>query len=533
MAKIFLYDTTLRDGTQGEGVSLTVDDKLRVLKRLDKLGIHYAEGGWPGSNPKDIEFFQRAGDLQLQQLRLTAFGSTRRASLAVEDDPNLAAILESGVKAAAIFGKTWDLHVREALRTTLEENLRMIYDSISYLKSHGLEVIYDAEHFFDGYRANPQYALETVRQAAQAGADSISLCDTCGGTMPWVVEELVTMLRGELATPLAIHAHNDSGLAVANSLSAVRAGATGVQGTINGYGERNGNADLCVIIPNLMLKLDKTVISKEQLASLTQVSRYVQELANQNPDPRQPYVGASAFAHKGGIHVSAILKHPQTYEHIEPELVGNERRVLVSELAGISNIIYKAQEFNLELDRNSPVTKKLVSQIKELEHTGYQFEGADGTFELLLRKALGQISPLFVLEGFRLITEKREDNGDPISEATIKLRVGESRVHTAAEGDGPVNALDNALRKALETFYPQLEGIKLSDYKVRVIDEKSGTAAKVRVLIQSKDEKRSWGTVGVSTNIIEASWRALVDSLEYGILCRGEEGKESKQHLAY
>ena len=313
MAKIFLYDTTLRDGTQGEGVSLTVDDKLRVLKRLDKLGIHYAEGGWPGSNPKDIEFFQRAGDLQLQQLRLTAFGSTRRASLAVEDDPNLAAILESGVKAAAIFGKTWDLHVREALRTTLEENLRMIYDSISYLKSHGLEVIYDAEHFFDGYRANPQYALETVRQAAQAGADSISLCDTCGGTMPWVVEELVTMLRGEISTPLAIHAHNDSGLAVANSLSAVRAGATGVQGTINGYGERNGNADLCVIIPNLMLKLDKTVISKEQLASLTQVSRYVQELANQNPDPRQPYVGASAFAHKGGIHVSAILKHPQKY----------------------------------------------------------------------------------------------------------------------------------------------------------------------------------------------------------------------------
>lgn len=525
MAGILLYDTTLRDGTQGEGVSLTVDDKLRVLKRLDKLGIHYAEGGWPGSNPKDIEFFQRARDLSLEQLRLSAFGSTRRASLAVEDDPNLAAILASGVKTAAIFGKTWDLHVREALRTTLEENLSMIYDSIAFLKSHNLEVIYDAEHFFDGYKANPQYAIETVRQAAAAGADMISLCDTCGGTMPWLVEELITRLKEEISTPLAIHAHNDSGLAVANSLAAVRAGATQVQGTINGYGERNGNADLCVIIPNLMLKMDLAVISQEQLANLTQVSRYVQELANQNPDPRQPYVGDSAFAHKGGIHVSAILKHPQTYEHIEPELVGNKRRVLVSELAGVSNIIYKAEEFNLKLDRTSPVTKKIVSEIKELEHQGYQFEGADGTFELLLRKALGQISPLFVLEGFRLITEKKEDNGNPLSEATIKLRVGERRVHTAAEGDGPVNALDNALRKALETFYPQLKRIKLSDYKVRVIDEKSGTAARVRVLIQSKDDKRSWGTVGVSTNIIEASWRALVDSIEYGLLCTDQEEK--------
>lgn len=528
MADLLLYDTTLRDGTQGEGVSLSVEDKLRVLKRLDKLGIHYAEGGWPGSNPKDIEFFQRAVDLELKQLRLTAFGSTRRANLAVEDDPNLKAILDSGVKAAAIFGKTWDLHVKEALRTTLEENLRMIADSIRYLKSHGLEVIYDAEHFFDGYKANPEFALETVREAAKAGADFISLCDTCGGTMPWEVEELVLKLKEELAVPLAIHAHNDSGLAVANSLAAVRAGAVQVQGTINGYGERTGNADLCVIIPNLMLKMGYKVISEEQLSTLTQASRYVQELANQSPDPRQPYVGASAFAHKGGIHVSAILKHPQTYEHVQPEQVGNRRRVLVSELAGISNIIYKAREFNLELDRTSPITKEIVSQIKELEHKGYQFEGADGSFELLLRKALKQISPLFVLEGFRLITEKREDNGEPISEATIKLRVGDQQVHTAAEGDGPVNAMDKALRKALESFYPQLKEIKLSDYKVRVIDEKSGTAAKVRVLIQTKDGKRTWGTVGVSTNIIEASWRALVDSLEYGLLLPAKQDNQDK-----
>jgi len=336
------------------------------------------------------------------------------------------------------------------------------------------------------------------------------------------------MLKEELAVPLAIHAHNDSGLAVANSLAAVRAGAVQVQGTINGYGERTGNADLCVIIPNLMLKMGYKVISEEQLSTLTQASRYVQELANQSPDPRQPYVGASAFAHKGGIHVSAILKHPQTYEHVQPEQVGNRRRVLVSELAGISNIIYKAREFNLELDRTSPITKEIVSQIKELEHKGYQFEGADGSFELLLRKALKQISPLFVLEGFRLITEKREDNGEPISEATIKLRVGDQQVHTAAEGDGPVNAMDKALRKALESFYPQLKEIKLSDYKVRVIDEKSGTAAKVRVLIQTKDGKRTWGTVGVSTNIIEASWRALVDSLEYGLLLPAKQDNQDK-----
>ncbi len=526
MADLLLYDTTLRDGTQGEGVSLTVEDKLMVLKRLDKLGIQYAEGGWPGSNPKDIEFFQRAADLKLNQLRLAAFGSTRRAKVAVEDDPNLDAILKSGVKTATIFGKTWDLHVREALRTTLEENLRMIAESVAYLKSHGLEVLYDAEHFFDGYNANSQYALQTVREAAAAGADCICLCDTCGGTMPWLVEELVAKLHAELKTPLGIHTHNDSGLAVANSLMAVRAGATQIQGTINGYGERNGNADLCVIIPNLTLKLGREVISAEQLATLTQVSRYVQELANQSPDPRQPYVGASAFAHKGGIHVSAILKHPQTYEHIAPELVGNKRRVLVSELAGISNIIYKAREFNLQLERSSPVTGRIVSQIKELEHKGYQFEGADGSFELLVRKELSQIPPLFVLEGFRLVTEKKEDNGPAISEATIKLRVGDSRVHTASEGDGPVNALDNALRKALETFYPQLKSIKLSDYKVRVLDEKSGTAAKVRVLIQTKDEKRSWGTVGVSTDIIEASWRALVDSLEYGILFAADEPQQ-------
>lgn len=522
--KIELFDTTLRDGTQSEGVSFSVKDKLNIAKQLDEFGIHFIEGGWPGSNPKDIDFFKEVWNLELKNSRIVAFGSTRRAGINVEDDANIQAILASRVKVASIFGKTWDFHVTHALGTTLEENLSMISDTVSYLKDKGLMVIYDAEHFFDGYKANPEYAIATIKAAAEAGADRVVMCDTNGGMVPTEVYRIVTEVKELVDVPLGIHAHNDSGVAVANTLIAVALGIDHVQGTINGLGERCGNADLCAVIPNLQIKMGLSCVSDEQLARLTEMSRYVYEICNLHPDNRQPYVGSSVFAHKGGIHVSALRKHPETYEHIDPKLVGNHTRVLVSELSGMSNVLYKADEMGIKLDKESPATKKLLETVKAMEHEGYQFEGAEASFELLMQKALGTYTNLFELVGFRIISEKQ--NGEPLTEATIKVKVGSEIIHTAADGDGPVNALDNALRKALESVYPALKEIKLSDYKVRVLDEKSGTAAKVRVLIDTTDGKHTWGTVGVSTNIIEASWQALADSMEYGI---SKKMKEEEQ----
>ncbi|MBM7853891.1 2-isopropylmalate synthase [Desulfohalotomaculum tongense] len=517
MAAVKIYDTTLRDGTQGEGISLSVEDKIKIALKLDAMGFHYIEGGWPGSNPKDMEFFRKISRYNLTHATITAFGCTRKPGTAVERDVNLNAILQSGVKAAAIFGKSWDFHVTQALNTTLEENLAMIEQSVAYLKKHGLEVIYDAEHFFDGYKANREYALATVEAAQRGGADTVVLCDTNGGTMPCEVQEIIADVKTRIHRPLGIHAHNDCELAVANSMVAVRAGAAQVQGTVNGYGERCGNANLCSIIPNLAFKYNVTSIPRENLVHLTEMSRYVSEVANVNPNPHQPYVGASAFAHKGGIHVSALLKEASTYEHIQPEQVGNKRRVLVSELSGVSNLFYKYKEMNVNADAQKPAARRLLEEIKQLENKGYQFEAAEGSFELLMRKAFNGYREPFSLESMRIIMELKENQ--PVhSEAVIKMKVKDNVVHTAAEGNGPVNALDNALRKALEEVYPAVKKMKLNDYKVRVLDEKAGTESVVRVLIETGDGKRSWSTVGVSTNIIEASWQALVDSMAYGLL---------------
>ncbi|MEG6523353.1 citramalate synthase [Desulfotomaculum sp. 1211_IL3151] len=511
-----MYDTTLRDGTQGEGVSLSAEDKVKIALRLDDMGFHYIEGGWPGSNPKDMEFFHLIKHHHLKNAQVTAFGSTCKPGVEPEQDTNLNGLLDAGVQVATIFGKSWDFHVIKALNTTLEENLRIVQGSVAFLKGKGLTVFFDAEHFFDGYKANQEYALQVLRAAVQGGADAVILCDTNGGNMPHEIQQAVTHVARELpGVELGIHAHNDGEMAVANSIMAVQAGVTQVQGTINGIGERCGNANLCSIVPNLSLKMGCTTIPAANLAYLTELSRYVYELANLNPVANQPFVGESAFAHKGGIHVSALMKEPGTYEHMAPELVGNVRRVLMSELAGISNLLYKYKE--LQLDKGSPEGRQVLEQLKNMEHKGYQFEAAEGSLELMLRKAINGYQEPFQMESMRLILEMREQN--PIhSEAVIKLRVGEEIVHTAAEGNGPVNALDNALRKALETFYPEVAGMRLSDYKVRVLEEKAGTEAQVRVLIETGNGKKNWGTVGVSTNIIEASWQALADSMAYGLL---------------
>ncbi|MCK8816158.1 citramalate synthase [Natroniella sulfidigena] len=511
-----IYDTTLRDGTQREGISYSTEDKLNITKKLDQLGIDYIEGGWPGSNPKDIEYFKSVKKLDLKSAKITAFGSTRRANIKPEDDQNLQAILDSGVEVATIFGKTWDLHVTEALKTTLEENLEMIESSVRYLKEEGLEVHFDAEHFFDGYQANSDYALQVLKAAQAGGADTLVLCDTNGGRMPFEIINIITVIKEKVDVPLGIHAHNDAEVAVANSLAAYEIGVEHIQGTINGFGERCGNANLSSLLPNLKLKYGVDFITDEQLRKLTETSRYINEVANLTPSSHKPYVGTSAFAHKGGIHVSAILKEPKTYEHINPELVGNQREVLVSELSGKSNLVYKAKELGIDLEEEGTDLSQVLAQIKELEHQGYYFEGAEASFRLLIERATGAYEKLFDLEGVRIITEKTEEV-NPNSEATIKVRVNGHRVHTAAEGEGPVNALDYALRKALLQFYPELEEIQLIDYKVRVLDGNDGTAAKVRVLIESSDGQETWGTVGASTNIIEASWQALVDSIEYGI----------------
>lgn len=515
--KVLLYDTTLRDGAQGEGISYSVTDKIRIAQELDLLGIHYIEGGWSSSNPKDMEFYLRMAKIRLKSSELVAFGSTRRPHTQAKDDHNLKSILKSKVKTITVFGKTWPLHITDVLKTTLDENLKMIRDTIDFLTSKGLDVFYDAEHFFDAYNANKEYSLRCLSTAQKAGAKAIVLCDTNGGTLPSKIYSIVKEIQPKIGVLLGIHCHNDASLAVAASLSAVEAGCNMVQGTINGYGERCGNADLIPIIANLKLKMGIDCISNEKLKELTKVSHFVSEISNMKQRNDQPYVGVSSFAHKGGVHINAVMKNPKTYEHIDPSIVGNRRRILVSELAGKSGVRVYVREIDLDLSKDDPQTKRLLKLIQALEHKGYHFEAAEASFELLLKRALKKYKRFFELEGFRVVVEKPSDK-KITSEAVIKIKVKGIKEHTAAEGDGPVNALDNALRKALKNFYPTLSKMHLTDFKVRVLDEKAGTAARVRVLIQSQDETDTWSTIGVSENIIDASWQALVDSVEYKLL---------------
>lgn len=515
---IEIYDTTLRDGSQAIDVSFSADDKVRIAHKLDELGVHFIEGGWPGSNPKDIEFFRVMKTHPLIHAKVVAFGSTRKAALRVQNDPNLQALLKADTEVITIFGKSWVLHLSTTLRISRAKNLEIISDSISYLCSHDKTVMYDAEHFFDGFKADPDYALETLDAAAKAGATRLVLCDTNGAAMPWEIREIVTKVAKETNTPLGIHAHNDGEMAVANSLMAVKSGAIQVQGTINGIGERCGNANLCSIVPNLKLKMGRECLTSEQLQKLRDVSHFVYEIANLPPDKRQPYVGEAAFIHKGGIHIHAVEKHASTYEHVMPEAVGNRRRFLISDNAGRSAILAKAKEFNLSLSKTSPELDALLRELKDREHQGFQFESAEGSFELLMRKAIGLSVESFELLGFRVIVEKRDATQGTVSEATVMVRVGDQVEHCAADGNGPVHALDNALRKALNLFYPELRDVRLRDYKVRVLTGEKGTASKVRVLIVSGDHEREWSTVGVSDNIIDASWQALADSIELCLL---------------
>jgi 2-isopropylmalate synthase len=515
MAKqITLYDTTLRDGSQGEEVTLSAEDKLRLAQKLDDFGIHYVEGGWPGSNPKDARFFEMARKTSFKNTRLSAFGSTCRSQTRPEDDQSIQALLKTELETVTIFGKSWDLHSTEILGISLDENAALIEDSVSYLKKQGRRVIYDAEHFFDGYKKNRDYALRTIKAAVRGGADVVVFCDTNGGSLPNEVHRIVTEVMKEFPVPTGIHTHNDCGLALANSLAAVQAGVTMVQGTINGYGERCGNTDLVTVMGTLQLKMGYECVAEEKLKKLRELSRYVSEVANVPPFKRAAFVGKSAFAHKGGVHVSAILKNPAAYEHIDPELVGNRRRVLVSDLAGKSNIEYKAREMGISLGGNGFGSEKIIKEVKRLEDEGYQFDAAEGSLELLMKKVTGQFQDPFYLESLRVTMEKNR-SGPTTSHATIKISVANEEEITAAEGDGPVNALDNALRKALNKFYPQIEEMRLVDFKVRVIDGSDGTAAKVRVQIESRDASEIWSTIGVSENVIEASWQALVDSVQY------------------
>jgi 2-isopropylmalate synthase len=522
MDTILIYDTTLRDGTQGENINFSAEEKLKIAGRLDDIGVHYIEGGWPGSNPRDMRFFELARDVDFKHARLAAFGSTRRAGIRAEEDENLKALIDSEAPVLTVFGKSWDLHVEKIIEISLAENLSMISETVTFLKEAGREVIYDAEHFFDGFQHNPDYALETIGAAIGAGADYIVLCDTNGGTLPFELERILVQVKTYSAgldhhagdVRFGIHTHNDSGLAVANTLCAVNSGAVMVHGTVNGYGERCGNADLTSIVPILCLKMDRPCISMENLKKLKSLSRYVSETANLVPLNNRPFVGKSAFAHKGGIHVSAIMKVPVAYEHMDPQLVGNERRVLVSDLSGKSNVEYKAKELGLSLGSNGYDSRQIVSEIKKLEQDGYQFDVADGSFKILLEKLTDQFDPLFDLESFRVTIEK--DGDKPCTaHATVKISVGDGHEITAAEGYGPVSALDNALRKALGRFFPDLDTMRLVDFKVRVIDGTRGTDAKVRVLIESRDQDHLWSTIGVSEDIIEASWQALADSFRY------------------
>jgi 2-isopropylmalate synthase len=507
-----IFDTTLRDGSQGEGVTFSSNDKIKVAKALDDFGIHYIEGGWPGSNPKDIDFFKKIKGVKLP-----------------DKDPNLRAIIETSAPVSTIFGKSWDLHVEVALGISLNQNLEIIEDSCAFLKDQGKEVVYDAEHFFDGYKANPSYALKTIEAAQRGSADIIVLADTNGGALPHEIEPILKDVQKKISIPLGIHAHNDSDLAAAITVEAVRCGSVHVQGSINGYGERCGNANLCSVIPILRIKMGIECIPDKNLKRLAELSRYVSELANMSHIMNMPFVGESAFAHKGGIHVDGVMKNPKTYEHIDPEWVGNVRRVLVSDLSGKSNIYFKASEFGIDISSladHSKKTKEVLKKLKELEHMGYQFEGAESSFEILIKKLINQFDDYFSLEGFRVITEKRGPKEGVLSEATIKVTVDGEKELTASEGVGPVNALDRALRKALTIFYPTLREMRLVDYKVRVLDTKKATEANVRVLIQSTDGSEIWGTVGVSRNLMEASWLALVDSISYKLM-KDEKAKRN------
>ncbi len=522
MDRIFIYDTTLRDGSQGEGISFSLQDKLSITSKLDDLGVDYIEGGYPIANPKDEAYFKEVRSLKLRHAKIASFGSTRRANVRVEDDKNIQALLMAETPVVTVVGKSWDFQVKNVLKVSLEENLKMVSDTIAYLKSRGKEVFFDAEHFFDGYKKNREYALKVLQDARLSGADAIVLCDTNGGSLPEEIAGIVGDVRENIHGMLSIHVHNDGDLAVSNTLAAVNRGVRQVQGTINGIGERCGNADLCSIIPNLVLKMGYHCLEDGGLKKLTEVSRYVYETANLLLRSNQPFVGTSAFAHKGGLHVNAIQKDKGTYEHIPPESVGNERKILISELSGSSTILAKVEKFNLTHD--SKLMRTILEEVQNLENEGYQFESAEASFELLVRKKIGRYKTFFDLEGFRVIVEKRE-NGLPITEATVKVKVSGVQELSASEGSGPVNALDSALRKALDRFYPSLKDMRLVDYKVRVINPRSGTAAKVRVIIESQDKENIWNTVGVSENLIEASWQALVDSIEYKLLKEQEVEK--------
>lgn len=510
-----VYDTTLRDGTQMEGLSLSCEDKLRIAEHLDSLGVDFIEGGWPGSNPKDVEFFERAKDMDWKNVTIAAFGSTCRADRRAEDDPQLQTLIDAKTPVCTIFGKTWNMHVTEVLRTTPDENLRMIGESVAFLSGHGRRVIYDAEHFFDGYKSDPEYALRTLHAAASAGAETLVLCDTNGGSMPWEVEEIIHAVREALPDArLGIHAHNDGECGVANSVAAVRAGARHVQGTINGYGERCGNANLCSILPDIELKLGLRCVPEGNLKLLYELSHFVAEIANLNPNDHAPYVGRSAFAHKGGVHVAAIRRHPESYEHVDPKLVGNESRVVVSELSGRSNVLSKAEELGLEV--SAAHGSRVLEKIKALEAKGFAYEAAEASVALLMARQQEGYRPPFEVLHFQAGVGRREGGG-MFAEATVKVRIGDEIVHTAGEGNGPVSALDSALRKALQPFFPAVGEIQLSDYKVRILDGRSGTGATTRVLIDSQSPHDSWSTVGASSNIIEASLQALIDSIEYGL----------------
>ena len=518
VASVQLYDTTLRDGTQGEGINFSLNDKLRLAKRLAAFGIHYIEGGWPGSNEKDIEFFEAAKKLSWGKTRIAAFGSTRKSGVAVNDDLQVRLLLQAETPTVTFFGKSWLLHVHEVLRTSPEENRKMISDTVAFLKTHGREVIYDAEHFFDGYIDNPSYALSTIVAAAEAGADRVVLCDTNGGRLPHEITRIVTEILSKLRCPVGIHTHNDCELGVSNAIAAVQAGATQVQGTINGYGERTGNCNLTSVIPLLELKLGHKVLPKGNLGDLTTISRLVDELANLQPNIRAPFVGASSFAHKGGMHVNAVKKVSSSFEHIDPSLIGNHQRILVGELSGRTNVVLKARELGIVLDEKSPETKAILQEIKRRENLGFEYEAADASLELLIRQHLAPHPPAFDLTEYHVSVRKNMTHGFDSCEATLKVKLNGEMVATVADGDGPVNALDGALRKALLTRHPQLKNMQLVDYKVRIINSTEGTAAKTRVWILSSDGHRHWATVGVSFNIIEASWIALADSVEYFFL---------------
>ena len=513
---IEIYDTTLRDGTQGEGITFSVADKIRIAERLDAFGMHYIEGGWPGSNPRDIEFFDQAKHRTFRRARLAAFGSTRRKDTRVDADEQVRLLLDAATPVVTIFGKTWLLHVREVLQTTPEENLAMIGETVRFLKEHGKFVVYDAEHAFDGSKDDREYALATWQAAERAGADVVTLCDTNGGSLPAEVAELTRYARTNLKVRLGIHTHDDIGLGVANALASVDAGATHVQGTLNGYGERTGNCNLTSIMPILEFKYRTPSVPPESLAQLKELSQFLDETANVRPNPRLPWVGAAAFSHKGGTHVNAVQKVIRSYEHIDPALVGNARHVLISDLAGRSNIVMKARELGFDVTNSTPQLREMLARIKELEHQGYEFEAADGSLALLIRQALAERIRPFVVEAYHVSLRREADTS--VCEATVKVRVGKELAHTVADGDGPVNALDAALRAALVKFYRQLEQVRLTDYKVRIIDSRSGTAAKTRVLIASTDGTSEWGTVGVNENIVEASLHALVDSFEHALV---------------